>query len=170
MYVSSDHKNWDDVLPFITYAYNTAKHETTDYSPFYLLYARSPRSFLDTILPFSLDTEDSVAKTLCLAEEARRIARIRTLASQSRSKQRYDSTHQEVSFQKGDLVLLWTPQRRRGLCSKLLSHYVGPFVVLDRLSDLTYVLARLLSKDRRSRKTQLAHVARLKRYYPTTGQ
>lgn len=170
MYVSSNHKNWDDVLPFITYAYNTAKHETTNYSPFYLLYARSPRSFLDTILPFSLDAEDSVAKTLCLAEEARRIARVRTLASQNRSKDRYDSSHQAIYFEKGELVLLWTPQRKRGLCSKLLSHYAGPFVVLDRLSDLTYVVARVLSTDRRSKKTQLAHVARLKRYYPATEQ
>lgn len=97
MYVSSDHKDWDDVLPFITYAYNTAKHETTDYSPFYLLYARSPLSCIDTILPFDFHSEYSVAKTLCLAEEARRIARLRTVASQHRSKERYDSRHQSVS-------------------------------------------------------------------------
>ncbi|XP_037503481.2 retrovirus-related Pol polyprotein from transposon 412 isoform X2 [Rhipicephalus sanguineus] len=49
MYVDADHRNWDDVLPFVTYAYNTAKHEVTGHSPFFLLYARNPRSFLDTI-------------------------------------------------------------------------------------------------------------------------
>ena len=101
MYVSSKHKNWDDILPFITYAYNTAKHETTDFTPFYLLYARSPRSCLDTILPFALHTDDSVAQTLCRAEEARQIARLRTLASQDRSKQRYDRRRDDVSFEKG---------------------------------------------------------------------
>lgn len=40
MYVEANHKDWDDVLPFITYAFNTAQHETTGYSPFFLLYAR----------------------------------------------------------------------------------------------------------------------------------
>lgn len=166
MYVSANHKNWDDVLPFITYAYNTAKHETTDFSPFYLLYARLPRSPLDTFLPFILHNDDSVSQTLCLAEEARRIARLRTLASQRRSKERYDDRHEQVSFEKGDLVLLWTPQRKRGLRQKLLSQYSGPFVVVDRLSQLTYVIARLLSNGRRSSGTQLTHIARLKRFYP----
>lgn len=91
MYVDSDHKNWDEILPFITFAYNTAQHETTGYSPFYLLYARVPRSCLDTILPFSLHNEPSIATTLCRAEEARRVARLRILDSQERSKERYDN-------------------------------------------------------------------------------
>ncbi|KZR95539.1 Uncharacterized protein APZ42_010697, partial [Daphnia magna] len=29
MYVSSDHKNWDESLPFVTFAYNTSRHEST---------------------------------------------------------------------------------------------------------------------------------------------
>lgn len=166
MYVASDHKNWDEALPFITYAYNTAKHETTGYSPFYLVYARNPRTPLDTILPFSLHDEESVAKTLCLAEESRQLARLRTLASQSQSKQRYDVRHRSVSFCKGDLVWLWTPFRKRGLCSKFLSRYTGPFVILDRVSDVTYVISRLTTHGRRSSKTQLVHGARLKTYHP----
>lgn len=170
MYVSSDHRDWDDVLPFITYAYNTAKHETTDYSPFYLLYARPPLSCIDTILPFDFHSEYSVAKTLCLAEEARRIARLRTVASQHRSQERYDSRHQSVSYAKGDFVWLWTPLRKRGLCEKFLPQYTGPFVVVDRLSDLTYVVARLTSAGRRYSRTQLVHVARLKRFHPTLSE
>lgn len=162
IYVDSKHKNWDEVLPYITYAYNTAKHETTGYSPFYLLYARSPRFCLDTILPFTLDVETSTAETLCRAEEARRIARLRTLASQQRSKKRYDACHRSVSYSKGDLVWLWTPVRKRGLCQKFLAHYSGPFVILDRLSDVTYVISSVTSNGRRSSKTQLTHVARLK--------
>lgn len=41
MPVASDH-NWDDILPFITHAYHTAKHETMGYSPFYPVDARVP--------------------------------------------------------------------------------------------------------------------------------
>lgn len=165
IYVDAKHKNWDEVLPYITYAYNTAKHETTGYAPFFLLYARSPRSCLDTILPFTLDVETSVAESLCRAEEARRVARLRTIASQQRSKTRYDAHHHSVAYTKGDLVWLWTPVRKRGLCQKFLAHYSGPFVVIDRLSDVTYVISGVTSNGRRSSKTQLTHVARLKPYH-----
>ena len=29
MYVNTDHKNWDEVLPYITFAYNTSRQEST---------------------------------------------------------------------------------------------------------------------------------------------
>lgn len=166
MYVASDHKNWDDVLPFITYAFNTAKHETTGYSPFFLMYARPPRHTLDTVLPFSAHENLSVTEILCLAEEARRIARLRTLASQEKSKVRYDVRHRPVTYHPGDLVWLWTPVRRRGLCQKFLATYDGPFVVLDKITEVTYTIARLTRSGRRAAKTQAVHVARLKLYTP----
>lgn len=166
MYVSSDHKNWDDVLTFVTYAFNTAKHETTGYSPFFLLYARPPRHTIDTVFPFGTHENSTVAETLCLAEEARRIARLRTLASQDRSKARYDDRHRTVTYHPGDLVWLWTPARKRGLCQKFLATYDGPFVVLNRLTEVTYAIARLTASGRRAAKTQVTHVARLKPFTP----
>lgn len=42
LYVEQDPSTWDDYLPFVTYAYNTAKHASTGYSPFKLLYGRNP--------------------------------------------------------------------------------------------------------------------------------
>lgn len=164
MYVSADHKNWDAVLPFVTYAFNTAKHEVTGYTPFFLLYARHPQTFLDTILPFSTNENASVAQTLCRAEEARRLARLRTLSSHARAKDRYDARHLPVTFAKGDFVWLWTPVRKKGLCQKLLSKYSGPFVITQRLSNVTYVVAKVTPENRRSRNTQVVHIARLKPY------
>ncbi|XP_077508661.1 uncharacterized protein LOC144120070 [Amblyomma americanum] len=62
-----------------------------------------------------------------------------------------------------DFVWLWTPIRKRGLCEKFLYKYDGPFVVLDQLTDVNYVLAKVTTDKRRSRKTKVVHVARLKR-------
>lgn len=93
LYVSAGHKNWDAVLPFVTYAYNTAKHEVTGHAPFYLLYAGIPQTFLVTILLCTLNEDTYIAQTLCRAEEARRLARLRTLSSQVSTKARYDTCH-----------------------------------------------------------------------------
>ncbi|GFV03078.1 transposon Tf2-9 polyprotein [Trichonephila clavipes] len=35
MYVDVEQKNWDEILPFVTFAYNTAKQETTGFTPFF---------------------------------------------------------------------------------------------------------------------------------------
>lgn len=64
MYVASEENNWDTVLPFITYAYTTAKHEISGYSPFLLLYVRLWESLLDTTLPFFSHKDLSLAEAL----------------------------------------------------------------------------------------------------------
>ncbi|GFV91076.1 retrovirus-related Pol polyprotein from transposon 412 [Trichonephila clavipes] len=43
MYVDVEQKNWDEILPFVTFAYNTAKQETTGFTPFYLLHGREAK-------------------------------------------------------------------------------------------------------------------------------
>lgn len=129
MYVESDHKNWDSVLPFITYAFNTSKHEVTGYSPFFLLYARPPRYTLDTIFPFSSHDNLCISETVCLAEEARRLASLRTLVSQDRSKARCDRRRRHVIYDPGDLVLLWKPTRKRGLCENCWPTMLDPMLL-----------------------------------------
>ena len=60
MYVNSDQKNWDNVLPSVTFAYNISKQESTRYTPFYLLYGK------EAVLPTDLTvgvTSDMYAVT-----------------------------------------------------------------------------------------------------------
>ena len=51
---------------------------------------------------------------------------------------------------------------KRGLCKKRLADYVGSFVMTKRLSEVNYRIARLTGSGRRSSKTEVTHVARLK--------
>ncbi|GFX33751.1 hypothetical protein TNCV_3961601 [Trichonephila clavipes] len=87
MYVDVEQKNWDEILPFVTFAYNTAKQETTGFTPFYLLHGREAETTLDTMLPFCPNDFDdnNITKIAARAEESRQLARVHTLSSRQRS-------------------------------------------------------------------------------------
>lgn len=167
-YVSSEHKNWDSLLPYLTFAYNSAVQSTTKFSPFRLLYGHDPRSSIDTIFPYMAPSDNlSLADATCRSEECRQIARSRTMDNQAAAKQLYDERHHDVQYSNGDLVWLWVPIRRPGLSEKLICHYVGPYRVIGRVSPVTYMVEPLtLPTDRRCRSTESAHVSRLKKYIP----
>ncbi|CAF4882560.1 unnamed protein product, partial [Rotaria magnacalcarata] len=46
--------NWDEKLLPTTYNYNTTRHDSTGYTPFELMFARSPRFMFDFISPPSV--------------------------------------------------------------------------------------------------------------------
>ena len=51
MYVDVEHKTWDEVLPYVTFAYNTAVQETTGVTPFHLVHGRKVTTMLDAMIP-----------------------------------------------------------------------------------------------------------------------
>ncbi|GBM68120.1 Transposon Ty3-I Gag-Pol polyprotein [Araneus ventricosus] len=106
MYVDVDQKNWDNILPFVTFAYNSAKQETTGFSPFFLVHGRDVDTPLDAILPFIPDESayDYVQNLMTKAEEARQLAKIHLTKAQDKDKSRYDERHRTVSYKEGDLV------------------------------------------------------------------
>lgn len=172
MYVDVEHRTWDEVLPYATFAYNTAEQETTRLAPFQLVYGRPVTTMLDAMLPISHgdDVTNAYADVdifLQRAEEARQLARCRIQQQQHRDASRYNLRHRDVHYQPGDLVWVWTPVRRRGLSEKLLRRYFGPYEVIRRLSNVTYeVVARSQRPSTRRRSSaETVHVVRMKPYY-----
>ncbi|GFX75995.1 hypothetical protein TNCV_1995491 [Trichonephila clavipes] len=147
MYVDVEQKNWDEILPFVTFAYNTAKQETTGFTPFYLLHGREAETTLDTMLPFCPNDFDdnNITKIAARAEESRQLARVHTLRAQDKDRRRYDSKHQMVSYAPGDLVWVYTP-------------------VLRRLSAVTYEVQDFDPALRKRKLREVVHVLRMKPY------
>lgn len=114
MYVDTEHSNWDKVLPFFTFAYNTSFHSVTGFTPFCLLYARAPATTLDTVFPYHNDSGcDTMLHGISLgAEEAQQLARIHSLQSQYMNRHYYNQHHQDVQYNPGSLGLHLCPQER----------------------------------------------------------
>ncbi|UYV66666.1 K02A2.6-like [Cordylochernes scorpioides] len=145
-YVVHEHKDWDQVLPYVTFAYNTAKQEATGYTPFFLVHAREAETYIDAVLPYLPDeiSDDYVGELVTRAEEARQLSRSRLLQSQAKDRRLHDQKHTPVYYQKDDLVWVFTPIRKVGLSEKLLKRFFGPY------KDRTYlVTAKVIKVERR---------------------
>ncbi|GFX35683.1 hypothetical protein TNCV_744761 [Trichonephila clavipes] len=172
MYVDVEQKNWDEILPFVTFAYNTAKQETTGFTPFYLLHGREAETTLDTMLPFCPNDFDdnNITKIVARAKESRQLARVHTLRAQDKGRRRYDSKHQMVSYAPGDLVWIYTPVRKSRSLRKLLRRYFGPYQVLRRLSAVTYAVQDFDPASRKRKLREVVHVLRMKPYHDPAEQ
>ncbi|GBL81240.1 hypothetical protein AVEN_143569-1 [Araneus ventricosus] len=166
MYVDVDQKNWDNILPFVTFAYNSVKQKTTGFSPFFLVHGRDVDTPLDGILPFLPDESayDYVQNLMTKAEEARQLEKIHLAKAQDKDKSRYDEKHRTVSYKEGDLVWIFTPIRKVGLSEKLLKRYFGPYRVTKRLSEVTYKVEPCDSMRSKRKLTYVVHVLLMKPY------
>lgn len=122
-----DKMNWKDSLNKLIFAYNCTRTEVTGFSPFYLLYGRSPRLPIDML--FSLPTEDGSCSQRDYVEtwkqgmqEAYAIARENAHKSAQRNKRVYDTKVRSSVLYPGDRVLIrnMTP---RGGTGKLRNHW-----------------------------------------------
>lgn len=163
MYISSDQKNWDEMLQHICFAYNTSRQESTGFSPFFLLYGRDPILPIDLILGSLSDsqgeTETSYAnKMMENLTAARSIVRTRLSQVQEKQKRDYDANHRDVTFQKGDKVLVYKPIRKKGKSDKLLHRWVGPFIVVRQTTPVNYEVKLVNEKT----KSDIVHVVSMK--------
>ncbi|UYV82112.1 K02A2.6-like [Cordylochernes scorpioides] len=166
MYVDVEQKNWDSVLPFVTFAYNTARQETTGFSPFYLVHGREAETMLDTLLPYQpgYEEDEYINQLMTDAEDARQLARLHTLRTQDIDKARYDARHRPVHYNVGDLVWIFTPVRKVGLSEKLLKKYFGPYKITKKISDINYEVMTVDESRRRKSSKDVVHVLRMKPY------
>lgn len=111
------HRIREEVLPFVTFAYNTAIQEMIAFSLCYLAHGTQVYTMLDVMrphLPSDHTREDSEVVSQ-RAEEAGQLATIRIQNEQSVDGNRYNLRRRDIHFTLGDRVSVWTPVRRRCL-------------------------------------------------------
>ncbi len=159
-FISDTQEDWDNWIPFATFTYNTSTHTATQFAPFELLFGYSPT--LPTSITQSPKTsytyEDFVANLKQKMQYSRQIARENLLDSKYKSKNNYDKNSLSRDFTTGDKVLLYDESVRRGRSKKLTSLWIGPYTIVEKLSDVNYVIQK-------GNKKQTVHANRLKHFH-----
>ena len=163
--VSTNQRDWHECLPPAMAAYRATVHETTKYSPNYMLFGRELKTPLDLLVcgPPKSVTETSVDSYI--DERFDRIAECYSLVrdhlnhSAQHTKLRYDLHVREAEYAVGDEVWYYCPRRRPGLSPKWQRYYDGPFAVIEVLGPVNYKIR----KSPRGR-VLTVHVDKLKPY------
>ena len=166
--VGQDHSSWEAKLGQAVFAYNSAVHEVTRKSPYYVLFGREPFLKCDAQLNLCskyLDSHKS-DRIVNRVEIAKKVAKRNTERFQARQKQRFEESHWIVEFKVGDIVLHANFERVIGKVSKFLVKWTGPYRIIRKLGQLTY---HIIKEDRATRVPRIiqAHARNLKLFHPS---
>lgn len=157
-YVDKDHRSWDEQLAALQFAYNTAIHDATGYTPAYLLHGRelTPPTEIDTP-PTTGNTPDTVRKNL---EEAYELVRVNLAQAFQRQEKYYNLRRREWKPALREWV--WKKEhplsnKANAFNAKLAPKYSGPYEVRNIISP---VIVDLRSK--RGKWIRHVHVQDLK--------
>jgi len=136
-YVQKDHRSWDEQLPALQFAYNTATHDATGYTPAYLLHGRelTPPTEGDAP-PATGGIPDAVKKNL---EEAYELVRINLVQAFQRQEKYYNLRRRKWKPTLGE----WVWKREHPLSkkadafnAKLAPKYSGPHELRNIVSPV----------------------------------
>ena len=163
--IVKDYEDWDIMLPLAMMSYRSSVHDSTSETPNMVMTGRQINLPLDVMTTNNpeLQYDHAPAYVKKLEEDLRSsYIRVREALGRAaiRQKHYYDRKHHLNVYRHGDLALVKTMVRKPGV-GKLQDRYDGPYVVLDKLSDVTYRVQLAPNK-----KPKVIHHDRLKPYYP----
>ncbi|XP_017889192.1 uncharacterized protein LOC108630399 [Ceratina calcarata] len=131
------YEDWDLLIPFAVFSYNTSIHEATKHTPYELIFgrpARIPSSFPNDK---NLQTYDSYVRELTSRlTEIRKIAAVNLNQAKERSKRYYDRRLRPKEFKIGQYVYVQKEPR----IHKFDPHYIGPYRIIDKTNNHNVVL------------------------------
>lgn len=162
--VRPDQRNWDEVLPMVMLAYRTSQHESTGHTPSMMMFGREIELPIDLLLGLPPDEKPS-AHAEYITNLISRLDRVHTVAAdqmvvvRERQKRNYDLRINENKYEIGSLVWIYDPTSKKGLSKKLQNPWVGPYQVVETISDLIYKVQQSAHS-----KPKVIHHDRLKPY------
>ncbi|KAL9979638.1 hypothetical protein ACROYT_G017323 [Oculina patagonica] len=150
----SKKSRWKDSLNKVVHAYNCTCHEATGFSPFFVLFGRSPRLPIDVIFGIepsaSLNYPAYVKEWQAAMKEAYALASKRSESSGLKGRRQYDRKINSSVLQPGDRVLVRNLSKRGGP-GKLRSYWEE--TIHQVRQDKIYRKPKRVSRRSKSSKT-----------------
>ena len=143
-YIASDQRDWDSHLPMLMLAYRSSIHESTGQTPAAMMFGREVTLPIDLLLGSFPDQKHRSSDLPYLHELKEKLKEIHEIARENlekscdRQKRLYDHRANAHSYNVGDSVFLFDPTKKKDISPKLQSRWVGPYLVVGKLSDLLY--------------------------------
>ena len=145
--VAENQRNWHEVLDLVVAAYNATSHDSTKFSPNYLMYGRETNMPIDLIACApNVETEETTDEYVEQLRHnlivAYNCVRRNTKKAAERQKRYYDAKVRGVEFTAGELVLVYYPRTHKSRSKKWTSRYVGPCMIVRRINAVNYVIKK----------------------------
>ena len=129
-------RDWDKKFPFVLFAYRTSVQDSTQESPFLLLYGRDPHLSSEEALSPPVDRseinlESYGSELVVRMSEAWELAQRHIKKAQRRQKTYHDRNSRSVPLQVGDRVSLHVPAAKQGRAHKFAHPFRGPYRVIE---------------------------------------
>jgi hypothetical protein len=147
--LSNEHKNdWDQYIAPTLFAYRTSKHNTTRFTPFYLLYGREAKLPMDSL---ELEREHNLLTHVHHLVEDLQINRAQAKdqikIAQTKQKETYDKRVRfEQHFSIGQKVLYFKAAQDNQHTGKLLPKWKGPYHIHEVQPHGSYKISTLDGK------------------------
>ena len=141
---STHQRDWDTHLPLVLMACRSAVQDSTSCTPALLMLGRELRTPAELAFGRPPDAPSAPAgpgyarQLQDRLDSAHAYARRQMRSAGVRQKRNYDLRARGRHFEAGELVWTFAPQRKKGRCPKLDSHWVGPCLVEQRLGEVVY--------------------------------
>ena len=147
LWVSKSQTDWDQHLALLTMAYRSSEHASTGETPNAMMLGREVTMPIDLLV--GSRTQDEPEPTTVYAQRlqdklhiAHEVVR-ETLGKCMRSqKKQYDRNVKKVMYSEGAVVWLHKKHREKGRSPKLTLHWTGPYVIVNKISDVVYRIQR----------------------------
>ena len=163
--INEDQTNWSVKLPYVLMAYRSSVHESTGFTPHYLVFGHEislPLHLMYRPPPSTtpVDVNDWVSQKEEAFRQAYELVRRNAATQQRRRNNLYNKRVHGPTYKEGEYVLFHYPVVPVGKSPKLSSPWRGPYEILKCLNDVNYKI-----KELTTRKVQVVHYDRMKRYH-----
>ena len=166
-YCKGQQDDWPELLPGIMMAYpSTPATQSTDFSPFFLLYGREMRLPIDNVLQpkdhLNHDYKIHLGRILQNLEICRKLAGENIKAAQEKYKYQHDKYSQLPKYRPAQRVWLYCTKVPLGKAPKLHRKWVGPYFITMIGPNHTF---RLRNAQTNLEVKSLVNAVRLKPYF-----